>query len=107
MAEVAVWQSVFLHTLDAARLHADVDEVAVEVLGLAVRDRAAVETARVHLLDMCSDARHHADVSLAVAYLGAALRRGDVAGTWRRTAPSLDPWVVAQHRQAVERAVPM
>jgi hypothetical protein len=91
MRDGTAWQGIFLHVLDVDAEATRTDEVSAELLGLAARDRCAVEAARVHVMGLLSDCPDDHRNLLGLSYLDAALRRGDQAAIWKPTSPLFDP----------------
>jgi len=91
---------VFQHAIDVAVDEAEHAEAAAELLGLACRDRSALEAARVRIMGLVMT-RPNDDVSRsALSMLDEALRRGDERKRWQ-THRRFDPWdVVANARSA-------
>jgi len=91
---------VFEHAIEVAVADAEHGEAVAELLGLACRDRSAVEAARVRVMGLVMT-RPQDDVGrTALSMLDEALRRGDERKGWQ-TRRRFDPWdVVANARSA-------
>ena len=91
---------VFEHAIDVAVGDGERTEAVAELLGLACRDRSAVEAARVRVMGLVMT-RPQDDVGRsALSMLDAALRRGDERRRWQAHR-RFDPWdVVANARSA-------
>jgi hypothetical protein len=91
---------VFEHALDVAVGDCEHAEAVAEVLGLARRDRSAVEAARVRAMGLVMMQPDDDVARLTLTLLDEALRRGDERHRWHPSR-GFEPWdVVANARSA-------
>jgi hypothetical protein len=91
---------VFDHAIEVAVADAEHAEAVAELLGLACRDRSAVEAARVRVMGLVMSLPQDDVGRSALSMLDEALRRGDERKRWH-TQRRFDPWdVVANARTA-------
>jgi hypothetical protein len=93
-----MWERLYRRAYELALEQAPGRDAREELLTLAELDRGALDIARLHFVGHLGDRPDDDTARRALAYLDAALRRGDRRGSWRRNVQRVEPWAIARHR---------